>query len=138
MIAPMTDRTRHAAHSGNHREVWHGGDRRVPAEVGVSGRIGTGAIDLSGVSVVDVATSDGRITVANASGDLTAMATVQEVDAQTATGAITLVVPATGQAYRVQARAATGSTRVNVPTNPAGGPLLNLSTQDGNITVDPA
>jgi hypothetical protein len=40
----------------------------VPAEVAVTGRIGTGTIDLSGVSVVDVAAADGNVTVHSASG----------------------------------------------------------------------
>ncbi len=131
----------------------------------VTAETGTGAVELLRVAAANVHTSDGSVKVDGVSGDLAArtgtgeiegvnvggtrttartadgrinlrLTTVQDVEARTSTGAITLVVPTTGGGYRVQAQAATGSTKVNVPTSPTGGHQLNLSTQDGSITVD--
>jgi DUF4097 and DUF4098 domain-containing protein YvlB len=131
----------------------------------VTTETGTGAVELRRVAAANVHTSDGSVKVDGVSGNLAArtgtgqiegvnvggahttartadgpinlrLTTVQDVEAQTSTGAITLVVPTTEGGYRVEAHADTGSTKVNIPTSPTGGHQLNLSTQDGSITVD--
>lgn len=211
----------------------------VPAEVAVTGELGSGPIDVRGVSTVSVASQDGAITVRNASGDVTVrtgtgpitlagvtgavaahttdgaiqttdvrgaisaetrtgpidvsgaagevtartvdgairltkvagkvtaqtttgpidgdnlsgtktsartvdgairliLSSVQDVDAHTSTGPVTLTVRPAPEGYRIQTVARTGPTTVDVPNNPAAGHLLNVATTDGAIMITSA
>jgi hypothetical protein len=83
--------------------------------------------DLSGTRTV-AQTSDGPITLR--------LRTVQDVDARTITGPIALMVPQLDGGYQVHTRTTTGSTEVNVTTNPGGARSLTLISQHGGITIN--
>lgn len=145
---------------GNHCSVDY--TVEVPAGVPVTGQSSDGAIDLSRVGAVKVATSSGRVTVNGASGavemrtsngkisgrrlsgdrvrahtsngaiDLTA-STPQNVRARTSNGAIDLTTPKAS--YQVTARTSNGKKDIDVTDEPSGTHRLDLRTDNGSITV---
>jgi len=126
----------------------------------------TGPISLTDVTgTVSARTKDGGITIDRVSGSVTAetdtgpisadglagtrtlarstdgsitlrLTTAQDVDAHTATGPIELTVPPVDGGYRVKTKTDTGSTAVNIATNPAGTRSLVVNTEDGSITIN--
>jgi hypothetical protein len=98
----------------------------------VTADTGTGPINGTNLGGTRTAarTSDGSITLQ--------LSTTQDVEATTATGPISLVVPELAGGYRVQANAVTGPTAVNIATSPTGTRSLTLATHDGSITVEAA
>lgn len=121
----------------------------VLAQVGqVNVTTEAGNISLDGVAgPVDARTSNGQITgrglrgtearveTSNGSVDLEP-AVPQNVTATTSNGDVTLRVPAAG--YQVRTDTSLGRTDVRIANDPAGRYRLDLSTSNGDITVEPA
>jgi Putative adhesin len=136
----------------------------LPAGIPVSGETSDGSISLSGVGdvkvstsngtidldgvtgVVDVETSNGGIKGRGLKGDhIRALssngaielspATPQDITAETSNGRITVTVPP-GK-YQVSAETSLGGKDISVPNDPAGH-RLDLTTDNGSITVKPA
>lgn len=115
----------------------------LPAGLPVSGETDNGAIRLSGVGDVDVRTDNGPITVDGAAGpvsvqtsngdvDLT-LDTPQDVRAETDNGEITATV-AEGT-YQVSAETDNGDLDIGIPDDPGGEHRIELSTDNGSVTV---
>ena len=130
-------------------------------------RTGSGPVHITDVTgAVEARTDDGAITLARIGGAVTTQTgsgpidgedlggtrtvartadgairlvvpTVQDIEAHSGSGPIRLVVPPAPDGYRVQTRAPAGPTQVHIATDPAGGRLLSVSTDDGAITIDP-
>jgi hypothetical protein len=126
----------------------------------------TGPISLTDVTgTVSARTKDGAITIDRVNGSVTAqtdtgpisgeglagtrtraetsdgsitlrLTAAQDVDAHTVTGPIELTVPPTDGGYRVQTKTNTGSTAVNIATNPSGTHSLVVNSEDGAITIN--
>jgi hypothetical protein len=137
----------------------------LPAGLPVTGETSNGAISLSGVGDVDVRTDNGAVTLEEVTGTVTVrssngkiegrglgggpieartdngaidltLATPQDVQAETSNGAITITVP--DGSYQVSAETGNGSTNIGVADDPAGEHLLELTTDNGSITVNSA
>jgi hypothetical protein len=118
----------------------------LPAGLPVSGETSNGAISVSRVGVVDVRTDNGTITVDGATGQVTVRSsngeigitldTPQDVQAEANNGAITVTVP--DGSYQVSAQTDNGSTDIGITHDPAGEHRLDLTTDNGSITVRPA
>jgi len=65
------------------------------------------------------------------------LASAQDVEAHADSGPITVIVAPTADGYRLKTHTSSGPTQVHIPTTPTGTRLLDLSTEDGSITVDP-
>jgi Toastrack DUF4097 len=93
---------------------------------------GSGNISGSGLASPQVEAHDG-------SGDvsLSFSQPPDQVTVRASSGNITVVVPA-GTAYQINAHTGSGSTHVEVPTDPGSHHVLNLSDGSGNIRVVPA
>jgi DUF4097 and DUF4098 domain-containing protein YvlB len=132
----------------------------------VTARTGSGPIGVSNVSgAVDAGTDDGSISLNGIAGSVTAhtgsgpidgedlrgtrtvartddgsitlrFTSAQDVEAHTGSGPIALTVPAAEGGYRIEARSDGGPTHIRVPSDTDGRRLINLSTDDGSITVD--
>jgi hypothetical protein len=59
------------------------------------------------------------------------------VSAQDDTGDVTVTLPAGAPAYAVSARSSTGDTSVEVPTDPTSRDDISISTDTGDVVVDP-
>jgi hypothetical protein len=134
----------------------------APAGVRVSADVGTGSINLTGASAVDVKVSTGSITVTEATGDVTAraetgsitgrglrsgtvvataktggisldLAAPADVEATTSMGSVELTVPAA--AYRVDATTGLGRADVGIANDPNGRYRLALRTDTGNLVL---
>lgn len=134
----------------------------APPGVRVSGKLSSGSLRVTGASGVDVKTSSGSIALTGVSGDITArtssgaiagrelhssridatttsgslsldLAEPGDVTAKASSGAIKLTVPE--DHYRIDTRVSTGSTRIDVPSDPAGPYHLDLRASTGAITV---
>jgi hypothetical protein len=92
-----------------------------------------GRVTATGLTspTVDVNGRDGSVTVELAVPPDAVTASVQD-------GSLTIVVPADGTAYRVDATSRDGSNNVSVPTDPASSRSITASTRDGSLTVRPA
>lgn len=105
----------------------------------------SGRIELSGIGgAVDVRSTSGQVTGEGiAAGEVVAELRTGQVELEltaprnvrvdTGTGSIDLRVPP--GAYRVEARAGTGSRRIDVPQDPMSDRELELSTGTGSIRV---
>ena len=106
----------------------------LPAEVSVTGHLGTGPIELNGVSTVDVSTNDGSIKVRDASGKVSVktgtgpvdVANAPTVDATTKDGSISV----RNIAGAVVAKTGTGP--INI-TDAKGD--VDATTTDGSIDL---
>jgi DUF4097 and DUF4098 domain-containing protein YvlB len=111
----------------------------------------TGDLQVNGgKGVVHLSTDTGQITgtaldatdvTANAdTGDITLdfAQPPTNVSAQDDTGDVTVSLPAGAPAYAVSARSQTGSTAIDVPTDPDSADDISISTDTGNVVVDPA
>ncbi|SDS03280.1 DUF4097 family beta strand repeat-containing protein [Microterricola viridarii] len=136
----------------------------LPIGVDVSGVTENGSIELEGVNDVDVATSNGRISLEEVAGKVEASTSngriegselngsgirvktsngsielelekAQNVRANTSNGSITVHVPS--GSFQVEAETSLGSRNINIPTDPNGDFLLELGTSNGSITVQP-
>jgi hypothetical protein len=134
----------------------------APPGIPVSGELSSGRMRLTGVSTVDVKTSSGSIaltattgevTVTSSSGSITGrdmrspsihattssgrlsldLAEPADVNVKATSGSITLTVP--GGRYRINTKATTGRTHINVPNDPAGPTQLEVRTTSGAIIV---
>jgi hypothetical protein len=134
----------------------------VPAGVHVSADIGTGSLDLTGVSSVEARVSTGSINIADATGNVTArtdtgsvtgtglrsdvvvatvgtggvsleLATPADVEATTGTGSVEVTVPA--DAYRVEASTGLGELKVGIQDDPNGRHRLALRAKTGKVTL---
>ncbi|MER0447309.1 DUF4097 family beta strand repeat-containing protein [Streptomyces sp. Edi4] len=137
----------------------------VPAGIPVTGSTTAGGLNFSTVGAVKVSATDGRIVVNGATGPVdlrttngsieakrlkgekvTAHAsngsvtlapdTAQDVTAQTANGSITVTAPPAP--YHVVAQTQNGSKHLGIRDDPAAGHRLNLTTDNGGITLKTA
>nr|BFD87591.1 hypothetical protein StreXyl84_69920 [Streptomyces sp. Xyl84] len=136
----------------------------VPAALPVSGGTSNGGLTLTGMSAVDVHTSNGRITVDGASGPVKLLTSNGEVrvkgtrggvDARTSNGGVTietatpqnirarttngsLSVTAPPAKYQVRADSSHGERKVAFANDPSATYRLDLSTTNGDLTVKQA
>jgi DUF4097 and DUF4098 domain-containing protein YvlB len=137
----------------------------LPAGLPVSGETSTGAVRLTDVGSVTVKTSTGRIEmdkvagpvkVETHSGRITGTGiqgesiqaktnngaitltptTAQNVTAETSNGDVTITAPSAH--YNVKIHNNNGKHKVNIPSDPAGKYKLDLTTSNGEITINPA
>jgi hypothetical protein len=133
----------------------------VPAGLPVTGGTSNGAVTLKGVGAADVHTSNGKVTVAGATGAVKVRTsngavsidgTRGGVDAQSSNGSVTvrtptpqdvrahtsngsLTVTAAPAAYRVSAKTSNAAKKVDLADDPAGTYRLDLSTSNGALTL---
>lgn len=134
----------------------------VPAGVRVVADIGTGSLDLTGVSAVDATVSTGSVAIADATGVVTArvgtgsitgralraptvrattgtgavsldLAVPADVEATTSTGSVNLTVPAA--TYRVDASSRLGKVSLGIANDPNGRYGLALRAGTGQVTL---
>jgi hypothetical protein len=115
----------------------------APAGVRVVADVGTGLLDLTGVSTVDATVGTGSVTVVEATGDVVArtgtggvsvdLAVPADVEARADTGGVEVTVPS--DAYRVEASSGLGEVIVGVPNDPAAPHRLSLSTKMGRVSL---
>lgn len=123
-------------------------DITAPASAAVTVRSSTGDVSLNGLSgTIRATTSTGDITLqttrstnlttTTSTGDVSIVLVTapQQITARTSVGDITVVVPADGTAYRVDAATSTGTRTLRVPTDAAAARLLDLTTSTGDITL---
>ncbi|UNO39990.1 DUF4097 family beta strand repeat-containing protein [Streptomyces sp. MST-110588] len=137
----------------------------VPVGTRVGGQTSNGAVTLSQVGEVDVTTSNGAVKVDDAAGPVKvrttngritgrglkgksidaetsnggielAPATAQDIRAETTNGAVSLTVPA-GR-YRISAKNDNGHQSIGIPNDPSGDHRIDLTTDNGAITVKAA
>jgi len=138
---------------------------RVPVDVDVEGRTANGNIDLSDVGDVDLATTNGRVSLDGVTGRVMASSTngriegedlsgsgvevstsngsveleleqAQDVSASSSNGSIDVRLP--DGSYRVEAETSNGQRDIRVPNSEGGRYLIDLRTSNGSITVHPA
>ncbi len=137
----------------------------APAGVRVTADIGTGSLDLTGVSSADLKVGTGAVKIVDGTGNVTThvgtgeirgsnlradavvattgtgsiildLATPADVDAQTSTGSLDLKVPSA--AYRVETSVGSlGKSDVRVPNDPTASHRLSLRTGTGSLTLAP-
>jgi len=135
----------------------------APAGVRVSADVGTGSLNVTGASTVDVKVSTGSITVTDATGDVTAraetgsitgrglrsgavvaaaktgaisldLAAPADVEATTSMGRVQLTVPPA--TYRVDATTGLGKADVRIANDPNGRYRLALRAGTGDVVLD--
>ncbi|MGW5353798.1 DUF4097 family beta strand repeat-containing protein [Streptomyces sp. NPDC004031] len=133
----------------------------VPAGLAVAGGTSNGAITLTNVGTADVHSSNGKITVAGASGAVkvrtsngavNVTGTKGGVDAQSSNGAVTVTTPtpqdvrvhtsnarvtvtAAPAAYKVSAKTSNADKKVDIADDPSATYRLDLSTSNGALTL---
>ncbi len=135
----------------------------APVGVRVTADVGTGSLDLTGVSTADLKVGTGSVTLTDATGNVTTrvgtgeikgrnlrsdailattgtgsitleLATPADVEASTSTGSLALTVPA--GTYRVDAATGgLGKADVRIPNDPNGRYHLSLRTGVGELTL---
>ncbi|MEU1075932.1 MULTISPECIES: DUF4097 family beta strand repeat-containing protein [unclassified Streptomyces] len=138
---------------------------KVPAGLPVTGGTSNGGVTLTDVGMVDVHTSNGEIVVnkttgpvklRTSNGDVSVKdakgggidtqtsngavtiqtATPQNIRARTTSGSLTVTVPPAG--YQIAANDSHGEKRVAFRNDPSGKYRLDLSTTNGDLTVESA
>ncbi len=139
----------------------------VPAGIAVTASTDTGNISASGLDNLSLQTDTGDVQVNGGAGvvhldtdtgeitgagmdavDVTASSDTGDVSldfaqppthvsAQDDTGNVTVTLPAGAPAYAVSAHSSTGDTSVEVPTNPTSRDDISISTDTGDVVVDP-
>ncbi|MGW2749247.1 DUF4097 family beta strand repeat-containing protein [Streptomyces sp. NPDC001450] len=138
---------------------------KVPAGLPVTGASSNGSLTLSDVGMVDVHTSNGGIAVNNATGPVKLRtsngdvkvndvkggdidtqtsngevriqtATPQNIKALTTSGSLTVTAPPAK--YRISANNSHGDKKVAFKNDPSGRYRLDLSTTNGDLTVESA
>ncbi|MFJ3714004.1 MULTISPECIES: DUF4097 family beta strand repeat-containing protein [unclassified Streptomyces] len=137
----------------------------VPAGLPVTGGTSNGSVTLTDTGTVDVHTSNGEITVNTAKGPVRLRTSNGEVnvkdvkggdiDAQTSNGEVTiqaatpqnikarttsgsLTVTAPPAKYQISAHVSSGDKKVAFKNDPSGKHRLDLSTTNGDLTVESA
>lgn len=138
-------------------------DVTIPLHATVSGNVTSGDLTIRSVAEVDVSTTSGNIRMRDIAGAVTAKATSgdiigeellgpvdastssgnirlhhevpQDVVAEVNSGNIELTVPR-GQ-YRIEGDSGSGNRDIAVASDPAAGPVLQLDSSSGNVTVQP-
>lgn len=121
---------------------------RVPRDVKLVLWTGSGDITVSGSSAdLDLVSTHGsidgsrlrseyaRASSEHGSVNLTFAAAPMQVSASAEHGDVTVVVPRTGEAYRVDLSSEHGSTDANVRTDPTVRRTVDLSSEHGDVTV---
>ncbi|MFE9412566.1 DUF4097 domain-containing protein [Streptomyces sp. NPDC006704] len=137
----------------------------VPAGIPVTGSTTAGGLHFSAVGAVKVSSDDGRVVVNGATGPVDIRttngsieakglkgtgittrasngsisltpATAQDITAQTANGSITVTAPPAP--YHVVAQTQNGSKNLSIRDDPAAPHHLNLTTDNGGITLKTA
>ncbi|MEU2773413.1 DUF4097 family beta strand repeat-containing protein [Streptomyces sp. NPDC007162] len=137
---------------------------KVPAGLPVTGGTSNGGVTLTGVGPVDVHTSNGEIAVDGAKGPVRLRtsngdvqvkgatggdvdtettngevtirtATPQNITARTTSGSLTVTAPPAD--YRISASDSHGDQKVGFKNDPSGRYRLDLSTTNGDLTVEP-
>ncbi|MFF4569803.1 DUF4097 domain-containing protein [Streptomyces sp. NPDC001410] len=138
---------------------------KVPAGLPVTGVTSNGSLTLSNVGTVDVHTSNGEITVNNATGPVKLRSSngdinvkdvkAGDIDTQTSNGEVTiqtatpqnieahttngnLTVTAPPAKYQISANDSHGDKKVAFKNDPSGKYRLDLSTTNGDLTVESA
>ncbi len=135
---------------------------RAPAGIRVTADIGTGNLDLRGVSSVDAHVGTGAVEVIDGSGDLAArvgtgqisatnlrshavvattgtgailldLAEPADVQATSSTGSVDLKVPPAS--YRIDASSKLGKVALGIPSDPSGRYHLALRADTGQVTL---
>ncbi|PKV89898.1 DUF4097 family beta strand repeat-containing protein [Streptomyces sp. TLI_146] len=138
---------------------------KVPAGLAVTGGTSNGSVTLTAVGMVDVHTSNGEIVVnrttgpvklRTSNGDVNVKgakdgdidtqtsngevtietATAQNIRARTTSGSLTVTAPPA--AYRISANNSHGDKKVAFKNDPSGKYRLDLSTTNGDLTVESA
>ncbi|MGW3109651.1 DUF4097 family beta strand repeat-containing protein [Streptomyces sp. NPDC001100] len=138
---------------------------KVPAGLAVTGGTSNGSLTLSDVGVVDVHTSNGEIAVNKATGPVKLRtsngdvhvkdakggdidtqtsngevtiqtATPQNIKARTTSGSLTVTIPSAS--YQISASDSHGDKKVAFKNDPSGKYRLDLSTTNGDLTVESA
>lgn len=137
---------------------------KVPAGLAVTGGTSNGSLTLSNVGVVDVHTSNGEIAVNRATGPVKLRtsngdvhvkdakggidtqtsngevtiqtATPQNIKARTTSGSLTVTTPPAN--YQISASDSHGDKKVAFKNDPSGKYRLDLSTTNGDLTVESA
>jgi hypothetical protein len=136
----------------------------LPPGVDVRGATSNGAIELTKVNEIDVATNNGRIELDDVTGSIEAetsngriegrglagtgvrastsnggielrLSVPQDVEARTSNGAIDLAVPTGSAGYRVTTDTSNGSVDVDIDEDSDGEFELDLATSNGAIRV---
>jgi hypothetical protein len=134
----------------------------APAGLRITADIGTGSIDVAGVSTVDARIGTGSLTITGATGDVTArvntgsitasglssddvvatagtgsvsvgLAVAADVEARTGTGSVDVTVPA--DAYRVEASTGMGDLKLGIPNDANGEHRIALRSNMGRVTL---
>lgn len=121
---------------------------RVPRDVKLVLWSGSGDVDVSGTTADVVLTTDhgsvdasrlrsryARASTSHGSVRLAFATAPTQVQASTSHGDVTVVVPRTGEAYRVDLASGHGSTDANVRTDPTARRSIDLSSGHGDATV---
>jgi hypothetical protein len=133
-----------------------------PAGVRITADIGTGSLDVAGVSTVDAKVGTGSLTITDATGDVAArvntgsitasslhsddvvatigtgsvsigLAVAADVEARTGTGSVDVTVPA--DAYRVEASTGMGDLKLGIANDPNGTHRIALRSNMGRVTL---
>lgn len=136
----------------------------LPGGLAVSGETRNGSVTLAAVGDVDVNTRDGSVLVDGATGTVNVrtgngrihgrglvgarveaqtsngaveltLGEPQDVRVETNSGKIDLTVPE--HSYQVRTRTSNGKQNVNIAADPRGAFLLELTTGNGHITINP-
>lgn len=134
----------------------------APAGLPITADIGTGSIDVAGVSTVDAKIGTGSLTITDATGDVTArvntgsivasnlrsdevvattgtgsvlvgLAVAADVEARTGTGSVDVTVPA--DAYRIEASTGMGDLKVGIANDPNGQHRIALRSNMGRVSL---
>jgi hypothetical protein len=134
----------------------------LPAGARISADIGTGSLDVAGVSSVEAKVSTGAIRIADATGNVTArtdtgeikgtglrsdtvvavagtgavsleLVTPADVEATAGTGSVAVIVPA--DTYRVEASTGMGKLNVGIADDPNGRHRLVVRSKMGEVTL---
>jgi hypothetical protein len=115
----------------------------APAGVRITADIGTGSIDVAGVSTVQAKVGTGSLTVSGATDDVVAtagtgavtvgLAVPADVEARTGTGSVDVIVPA--DAYRVEASTGMGDLKLGIANDPNGDHRIALRSNMGRVTL---
>lgn len=108
----------------------------VPAQVNVTGRLGTGPIDLTGVGTVDVDTHDGSIEVRDASGNVAVQTGTGPIQLSSIAGTVTARTDDGSITVRTSAKAVTVETDTGTISVSGVAGTITARTGDGSISLD--
>lgn len=105
----------------------------------VNGGAGLVHLDTDTGEITGTAMDATDVTASSDTGDVTLdfAQPPTDVSVQTDTGDVTVTLPAGAPAYAVSAHSSTGSSSIDVATDPTSRDDISISTDTGNIVVDP-